>query len=82
MNKFLELSFMNYLRNDDSRALDYEACFDKVIEFAEERWSEKVCDDFRELLIDSFTEALYIAGVMGMELAIGVSNGTIKQVIE
>lgn len=82
MNKFLELSFMNHIRNNDDLVTPYENCFKPVMEFARERLSEKACDELEELLTDCYTEGLHIAGVMGMELAIGVTNGTIKQVIE
>lgn len=82
MNKFLELSFMNHIRNNDNLVAPYEDCFKPVMEFARERLSEKACDELEELLTDCYTEGLHIAGVTGMELAIGVTNGTIKQVIE
>ena len=82
MNKFLELSFMNHIRNNDNLVASYENCFNAVMDFARERLSEKACDELEELLADCYTDGLHIAGVMGMELAIGVANGTIKQVIE
>lgn len=82
MDKFLELSFMNHIRNNDNLITPYEDCFKPIMEFARERLSEKVCDELEELLADCYTDALHIAGVMGMELSIGVMNGTIKQVIE
>lgn len=82
MNKFYELSFMNHIRNNDNLATPYEDCFKPIMEFARERLSEKACDELEELLANCFTEGLHIAGVMGMELAIGVMNGSIKQVID
>lgn len=78
MNKFLELSFKNHVLGGNL-ALDYEKCFEPLVEFVKERLSEKVSDEFEELCMDCTTEALWIAGVMGMELAIGVINGTIEQ---
>lgn len=82
MDKFLELSFMNHIRNNDNLITPYEDCFNPIMEFARERLSQKACDELEELLADCFTEGLHIAGVMGMQLAIGVTNGTIKQFIQ
>ena len=82
MNKFLELSFMNHIRNNEDLVTPYEDCFEPIMHFARERLSKKACDELEELLTDCYTNALYIAGVTGMELAIGVANGNIKQVIE
>lgn len=82
MNKFLELSFMNHIRNNDTLIGPYDDCFKPIMDFARERLSEKACDELEELLTDCYTDAFHIAGVIGMELAIGVTNGTIKQVIE
>lgn len=82
MNKFLELSFMNHIRNNDDLVVPYEECFKPIMEFAKERLSQKACDELEEILSDCCNDGLYIAGVLGMELAIGVMNGTIKQTIE
>ena len=79
MNKFLELSFMNHIRNNDDLVAPYEDCFKPIMEFARERLSEKACDELEELLADCYTEGLHVAGTAGMELAIGVMNGTIQQ---
>ena len=82
MNKFYELSFINHIRNNDDLIAPYEECFNPIMEFAKERLSQKACDELQEILFDCFTDALHIAGVIGMELAIGVTNGTIRQVIQ
>lgn len=82
MNKFYELSFANHIRNNDDLITHYEYCFKPVKEFVRERLSTKACDELEELLNDCLTDGLHIAGVIGMELAIGVTNGTIKQIIE
>ncbi len=82
MDKFLELSFMNHMRNNDELIVPYETEFKPLLDFVKERLSEKVCDEFEELLTECYTEAMYYSGVLGMELAIGVTNGTIKQKIE
>lgn len=81
-NQFLELSFRNHMRNNDNLLEPYEKIFEPIMENLREKLSEKACDEIEELLSDCTTEALYVAGVLGMELAIGVMNGTIKQVIE
>ena len=82
MDKFLELSFINHLRNHDEIGLQIEKCFEPVLDALRERLSKKACDDIEEILSDCKTDAVYLAGVTGMELAIGVMNGTIKQKIE
>lgn len=40
MNKFLELSFMNHIRNNGNLVTPYEECFKPVMEFARERLSK------------------------------------------
>lgn len=82
MNSFLELSFRNHIRNNDNLLEPYEKIFEPIMENLRERLSTKVCDEIEESLNDCMTEALYVAGVLGMELAIGVMNGTIQQRIE
>lgn len=82
MNKFLELSFRNHIRNNDNLLEPYEKIFEPIMENLRERLSTKACDEIEEQLNDCMTEALYVAGVIGMELAIGVINGTIQQRIE
>ena len=82
MDKFLKLSFINQLRNNDEIASEIEKCYEPVIEALRETLSERKCAEIEELLSDCQCEAMDIAGVTGMELAIGVINGTIKQCIE
>lgn len=82
MNKFLELSFMNHIRNNDELVTTYEAKFEPLLDFVKERLSVKACNEFEDLLTECYTDAMYYAGVLGMELAIGVTNGAIKQKIE
>lgn len=82
MDKFLELSFRNHLRNHDEIETNIENCFVPVTDALRERLSKKACDDIEEILLYCWTDAMIIAGVTGMELAIGVMNGTIKQKIE
>lgn len=82
MDNFLKLSFVNHLRNHDEIALGIEKCYEPVIEALRETLSERKCEEIEELLAECYVEAMDIAGVTGMELAIGVINGTIKQCIE
>lgn len=82
MNKFLELSFVNHLRNHDEIGAQIEKCFEPVMDALRERLSKKACDEIEEILSDCKMDAVYISGVTGMELAIGVINGTIEQKIE
>lgn len=82
MNKFYELSFTNYLRNNEDIGWKIEKMFDPVIEYVRERMSAQFCDELDMLLTDCYGDAVTYAGVTGMELAIGVTNGTIQQTIE
>ncbi len=82
MDKFLELSFMNHIRNNEDLITPYEMAYKPLVEFVRERLSAKACDDFEDLLAECSNSAMHYAGVLGMELAIGVTNGTIKQKIE
>lgn len=82
MNKFLELAFVNKVRNDDDFTRKIDECYEPVLEALRERLSEKACSEIEDILSDCQNEAMYLAGVSGMELAIGVMNGTIKQTIE
>lgn len=82
MDKFLELSFINHLRNHDEIAHKIDMCYEPVLKVLRETLSEKKCAEVEEMLSDCQCEAMDIAGVTGMELAIGVINGTIKQCIE
>lgn len=81
-NQFLELSFRNHIRNNDNILEPYEKIFEPIMENLREILSVKACDEIEEKLNDCMNEALYVAGVLGMELAIGVINGTIQQRIE
>ena len=81
MDKFLELAFINHYRNNDDVLTPYEECFEPALQFVREKLSKNLSDEFEELLAECYTDALHYSGVMGMELAIGVMNGTIKQVL-
>lgn len=81
MNKFLELSFRNHYLQNEEICGEYEELLQPLVQFVEERLSKQACDDFYEIFMDCTTEAFTYAGVTGMELAIGVMNGTIQQVL-
>ena len=81
MDKFLELSFRNHYLQNEEIAGEYEELLKPLIQFVEERLSKQACDDFYDIFMDCATDAFTYAGVAGMELAIGVMNGTIQQVL-
>jgi hypothetical protein len=83
MDKFLELSFRNYVRNEhDSFPRDYQDAFEPFVEQLYKVLSKEVGSDLEDLLIDCYTNAMYLAGVAGMQLAINVLNGTDIQTID
>lgn len=82
MNKFLELAFANQVRNDDEFGTQIDECFKPVLNALKERLSTKACSEIEDILSDCYNDAIYLAGVTGMELAIGVMDGTIKQTIK
>jgi NTP pyrophosphatase (non-canonical NTP hydrolase) len=83
MNKFLELSFRNYCRNDkDGFTNEYEAVFEPFTTKLNKLLSKELCGELEELLGDCMTDAMCLAGVAGMQLAINVLDGTDKQPIE
>ena len=79
MNEFYKLAFINHLRNHDEISQKIEEYFNPVEDFLRERLSQKVCDDLMDLLTECFVDATDYAGVVGMEFAMGVLDGTIKQ---
>lgn len=81
-DKFLELSFMNHIRNNDELVIEYENCFDKMLEMIKDTVSKKIFEQIYEEFMSAETDALFCAGVLGMKLAIGVIDGTIQQRIE
>lgn len=70
------------LRNNEDIGWKIEKMFDPVMEYVRERMSAQFCDELDMLLTDCYGDAVTYAGVTGMELAIGVTNGTIQQTIE
>ncbi len=82
MNKFFELSFINHIRNNDDLSLAFDKCYEPLVEKPREILSDRNCAELEDILSDCSCNALHLAGVVGMELAIGVMNGTIEQTIE
>ena len=78
MDKFLELALVNYIRNHDEISDKIDKCYDTLVDELRKLLSKDVCDN----LEDCQSNAMYLAGLAGMELAIGVMNGTIEQKIE
>lgn len=81
MNKFLELCFANHAGND-------EEIYNKVDEIMQplrdelESWvCPEICDEMNDVISDCVAKVCNYSGGKGMELALGVVDGTIKQVI-
>lgn len=82
MNKFLELSFRNHIRNNEKIADEFYSKLEPILDEMRKYLSEDIACEIENLFLDLASDALEIAGVAGMELAIGVIEGTINQVIE
>lgn len=82
MDKFLELSFRNHIRNNEHIADEFYAKLEPILDEMRKYLSEDIACEIENLFLDLAPDALEIAGVSGMELAIGVMNGTIEQRIE
>lgn len=82
MDKFLELALVNYIRNYDEISDKIDKCYDTLVGELRKLLSKDVCDNLEDILGDCQSNAMYLAGLAGMELAIGVMNGTIEQKIE
>lgn len=83
MDKFLELSFRNHIRNNDIIADKYYKILEPIMDEIRKYLSEDIAGYIEDkLFIELSSDALEYAGVEGMKLAIGVINGTIEQVIE
>lgn len=81
MDKFLELSFMNYIRNDEEVPAKFDEIFQPFIDRLDSLLSNQLSDELQTMLVGIYADAMRIAGVAGMKLAIGVIDGSIKQVI-
>lgn len=83
MDKFLELSFRNHLRNNDKIADEFFVILEPLLIEIKKYLSEEIAQKIEEsIFLAVASDALEYAGVEGMKLAIGVMNETIKQVIE
>ena len=83
MDKFLDLAFRNHIRNNDKITDKFFVTLEPIMDEFRKYVSKEIADDIQDkLFIDLATTALEYAGVEGMKLAIGVIDGTIKQVIE
>lgn len=82
MDKFLELSFRNHISEND-KVIDYfYTMFEPMLDEMRKYLNKEIADDIENQFVLLATEAFVYSGVEGMKLAIGVINGTIKQVIE
>lgn len=82
MDKFLELSFKNHISENDKVIDHFYSMFDPMFDEMRKYLSKDIADDIENQFVLLATEAFVYSGVEGMKLAIGVINGTIKQVIE
>lgn len=82
MDKFLELSFRNHASNNDKIEDEFYTIFEPMLDEMRKYLSKEIADKIENQFILLATDAFVYSGVEGMKLAIGVINGTIKQVIE
>ncbi len=82
MDKFLELSFRNHIRNNDELSDKFFKKLEPILDEMRKYLSKEIADDLEDSFCELATDAMEFAGVEGMKLAIGVIDGTIKQVIE
>lgn len=82
MDKFLELAFINHARNYDEIYIKVDELQQPIIEELDKLLSHDKSGELQEILSDCILEICHYVGVKGMELAIGVANGSIKQCIE
>lgn len=75
MDKFLELVYQSQIADEEDGGMWYKFFLDFIMEL-EDSVSEEKFEELRELLIDATTECNRFYAVKGMELAIGILNGT------
>lgn len=82
MDEFLRLSIRNAVRNDDYKRDEIISSFNPVKERLEKILCKEVVEELEDEFLDIACDAFEESALYGMKLAIGVLNGTIKQVIE
>ena len=82
MDEFLKLSIRNALRNDDMPADEFVNLFSQNWVEIKKYLNSDLAETLENAFFDMASEAFEYAALFGMKLAIGVLNGTIKQVIE
>lgn len=75
MDKFLELVYQSQIADEPEGEMWYKFFLDFIMTLEDSVSAEKF-EDLKELLIDAMTENNRYYGVKGMELAIGILNGT------
>lgn len=81
LDKFLELSFLNYTndRSSDEFTGKVDALFEPIIEKIHSLLNKEIADDIEDSIMMAYLSTSTLAGVEGMKVAIGVMNGSIKQ---
>lgn len=82
MDEFLRLSIRNQIRNDDTPADEFCCMFNEHLEEIKKYLNADLAENIENRFFDLAADSFEFAALWGMKLAIGVLNGTIKQVIE
>lgn len=82
IDKFLYLTFLNYVRNNDEIYAKVDELQQPIVDIFEELFNENKSAELQDILSDCITDICHYVGTKGMEVAIGVMNGSIKQRIE
>ncbi len=75
MGKFLEIIYQNQVADEDEGSKWYEFFLPFILEL-EEAVSDETFSELEERLLDAIAENNKFYCVKGMELAIGIANGT------
>ena len=79
MDKFFELSFMNY--TDSTISDDFTAkiddLFEPIIDRIHSLLSKDIADELENDIMCAYIRAMVLSGVEGMKVAVGVMDGSI-----
>ena len=81
LDKFLELSFLNYTNDtaSDEFAGKVDDLFKPIIEKIHSLLARDIAADIEDDIMQAYLTTMTLSGVEGMKVAIGVMNGSIKQ---
>lgn len=82
MDEFLKLSIRNAIRNDDMPSDEFVNMFSEYMKSVRKYMNADLAEQLENDFFNMADDAFEYAALYGMKLAIGVINGTIKQVIE